>query len=165
MSDWKNVQYKDGKMRTSKSGGGGSSTLAGLDDVDLDNLQDGQIIKWDATNEKFINANESGGSSSHTYSTTEQVVGTWTNGKPVYEILVDCNEFQGSTNQWITTPVNIPNGEWVVSCGFAQHSSLSGNFLYTAFCKFDSSGNLLAWFSGSTYYYARCLIRYTKTTD
>lgn len=86
MSDWKNVQYKDGKMRTSESGGGGSSTLAGLDDVDLDNLQDGQIIKWDATNEKFVNANESGGSSIHMYSTTEQVVAKWIDGSDIYEI-------------------------------------------------------------------------------
>lgn len=86
MSDWKNVQYKDGKMRTSEGGGGGgSSTLAGLDDVDLNNLQDGQIIKWDATNEKFVNANESGGSSIHTYSTTEQVVAKWIDGSDIYE--------------------------------------------------------------------------------
>ena len=43
---WKNVQYQNGKMRTSESGGG---------------------------------------SSTHDYSTTEQVVGTWIDGKPVYE--------------------------------------------------------------------------------
>lgn len=62
MSDWKNVQYKDGKMRTSEGGGGGgSSTFAGLDDVDFSNLQDGQVAKYDAQNEKWVNADESGG--------------------------------------------------------------------------------------------------------
>lgn len=64
MSDWKNVQYKNGKLRTNNGGGGGASALSDLTDVDLNNLQDGQIIKWDATNEKFVNANESGGGSS-----------------------------------------------------------------------------------------------------
>lgn len=42
-------------------GGGGSSTLAGLSDVDLDNLTDAQIIKWNATLQKWVNADESGG--------------------------------------------------------------------------------------------------------
>lgn len=108
--------------------------------------------------------NQQGGYAHH-YSTSEKVIGTWINGKPIYERVIDFTEFQGSTNQWITTPVNIPNGEYVVSCGFAQHPSLSSNFLYWVFCRFDSSGNLQAWFNGSTYYYARCKIQYTKSTD
>lgn len=62
MSDWKNVQYKDGKMRTGEGGGGGgSSTFAGLDDVSLDNLQNGQVPKYNSTTQKWENANESGG--------------------------------------------------------------------------------------------------------
>lgn len=62
MSDWKNVQYKDGKMRTSEGGGGGgSSTFAGLDDVSFSNLQDGQVPKYNSTTQKWENANESGG--------------------------------------------------------------------------------------------------------
>ena len=35
--------------------------LVQLSDVDVNNLQDGQIIKWNATTQKFENANESGG--------------------------------------------------------------------------------------------------------
>ena len=84
MSDWKNVQYKDGKLRTN-NGGSGSSTFAGLDDVNFSNLADGQIPKYDSQSQKWVNANESGGGSGHTYSTTEQVVGTWIDGKPIYE--------------------------------------------------------------------------------
>lgn len=60
MSDWKNVQYKDGKMRTSE-GGGGSSTFAGLDDVSFNNIQNGQVPKYNSTTQKWENANESGG--------------------------------------------------------------------------------------------------------
>lgn len=84
MSDWKNVQYKDGKMRTSEGGGGGSATFAGLDDVNFSNLQNGQVAKYNSTTQKWENSNESGGSG-HNYSTTEQVIGTWIDSKPLYE--------------------------------------------------------------------------------
>lgn len=63
MSDWKNVQYKDGKCRTSEGGGGGgSSTFAGLDDVSFENLQNGQVAKYNSETHKWENADESGGS-------------------------------------------------------------------------------------------------------
>ena len=62
MSSWKNVQYKNGKMRTSEGGGGGgSSTFAGLDDVSFNNIQNGQVPKYNSTTQKWENANESGG--------------------------------------------------------------------------------------------------------
>ena len=86
---WKNVQYENGKYRTGSSGGG-SSTFADLEDVDLSNLQDGQVPKYNSSTQKWENANESGGSG-HNYSTTEQVIGTWIDGKPLYEIVLSCN--------------------------------------------------------------------------
>lgn len=58
---WKNVQYENGKYKTSESGGGGSSTFAGLDDVNFSNLQNGQVAKYNSTTQKWENANESGG--------------------------------------------------------------------------------------------------------
>lgn len=39
------------------------TTLSALNDIDFDNLQDGQTIQWDATNSKWINVTPSGGSS------------------------------------------------------------------------------------------------------
>lgn len=44
-------------------GGGGSSTLAGLSDVSITSAQDGQVLKYDALNSEWVNANESGGGS------------------------------------------------------------------------------------------------------
>ena len=35
--------------------------ITDLSDVAVDNIQNGQVLKWDATQEKFVNANESGG--------------------------------------------------------------------------------------------------------
>lgn len=59
---WKNVQYQNGKYRTSEGGGGGSSTFADLDDVNFTNLQNGQVPKYNSTTQEWENANESGGS-------------------------------------------------------------------------------------------------------
>ena len=43
-------------------GGGGSSTLAGLDDTNISSPSNGQILKYNASTYKWENANESGGS-------------------------------------------------------------------------------------------------------
>ena len=57
MSDWKNVQYKDGKFQTgSGGGGGGSSTLADLDDVNISSPSDGQVLRYDSASGKWVNA-------------------------------------------------------------------------------------------------------------
>ena len=59
---WKNVQYENGKMRTSSSGGGGgSSTLAGLDDVDTTGVSNGDILSYDDSTDKWIPTTPSGG--------------------------------------------------------------------------------------------------------
>lgn len=42
-------------------GGGGSSTLAGLTDVDINLPTNGQVLKYNAATEEWVNANESGG--------------------------------------------------------------------------------------------------------
>lgn len=102
-------------------GGGGSSSLAGLSDVNLTTPTDGQVLTYDGNNSEWVNANPSGGGDSVSwtqlqasgtqiaeidingvttnvyapsggggggsvnYSTTEQVVGTWIDSKPVYQ--------------------------------------------------------------------------------
>ena len=44
-----------------RTGGGGSSTLSGLTDVDLTNPSDGQTLVYDAASQKWVNGNASGG--------------------------------------------------------------------------------------------------------
>ena len=63
---------------------GSGQSLDALNDVDIDDqtLTDGQGIVYDATEQKWKNGSVSSG---HTYSTTEQVVGTWTDGSTIYE--------------------------------------------------------------------------------
>ena len=42
-------------------GGGGSASLAGLSDVSLSSPSDGQVLKYDANAQEWVNSNESGG--------------------------------------------------------------------------------------------------------
>lgn len=56
MSDWKNVQYKDGKFQTGPGGGGGASTLTNLDDVNISSPSDGQVLRYDNASSKWVNA-------------------------------------------------------------------------------------------------------------
>lgn len=53
----------DGTISTT-GGGGGSSTLSGLQDVDIQSPQADQVLKYDSTNNKWINASGGGGGSS-----------------------------------------------------------------------------------------------------
>lgn len=59
MADFDPVSYMMGQ----KAGGGegGSSTLAGLTDVDISNPTDGQTLVYDAETQKWVNAAPSGG--------------------------------------------------------------------------------------------------------
>lgn len=57
MASWKNVQYKNGQYRTSE-GSGGSSTLSGLDDVTISSVSNGQVLKYNSTSSKWVNAND-----------------------------------------------------------------------------------------------------------
>ena len=45
-------------------GGGGASSLAQLSDVEITDVQDGDVITYDSTEEKYVNAPASGGRSS-----------------------------------------------------------------------------------------------------
>lgn len=92
--DWKNVQYKDGKYKTAEGGSGGSSTFAGLDDVDFSNVQNGQVPKYNSATQKWENADESGGE------------GTVTDVKVDGQSVVDPQT--GEANITMPTPPTIP---------------------------------------------------------
>lgn len=83
-------------------------SLDTLNDVDIDSqtLADGQGIVYDATAQKWKNGAVAGG---HTYSTTEQVVGTWIDGSPLYEKVFS---FTANLNAgvWVGTGQYMPDG-------------------------------------------------------
>lgn len=203
MSDWKNVQYKDGKMRTSNGGGGGgSSTFAGLDDVSFSNLQNGQVPKYNSTTQKWENANESGGGGTitdvtvdgtsvvnqqgiaeipaipdglHHYSTTEQRIATWINGKPVYEIVLQVDT---KTNAYATIDVSSLNIDIPLGADIFGRCTLYGtDFTLGSYFQDNNDGINTYLQSNKTTLVVRSrsnyprgenmyvVLRYTKTTD
>lgn len=165
------------------SGGGGSSTLAGLTDVNISSPTDGQILKYNSTTQKWENANESGGggggSSSHTYSTTEQIVGTWIDGSDVWEKTINIEE----TTTHVNTPFTIDietnvgvliehslmyrdssfmNGRWNPLDGYTNQIN---NDMYFNRLYLESNGTLKGYFAGSQGVVTICgVIRYTKVS-
>lgn len=111
------------------------------------------------------------GGSLHTYSTTEQVVGTWVNGKPLYETTVSMGALPN--NAWLTVNHGISDIERIVSMdGYACRLS-TGTFIplpYVGSGQVCLNASLTAVAiqttsdrSGFTESYLT--IRYTKTTD
>lgn len=72
-----------------------STNLTDLDDVDVTSIQDGQVLAWDSNTSKFVNVNQSGGIN---YSTTEQIIGTWIDGKTLYGRVIVINSPASSLN-------------------------------------------------------------------
>jgi hypothetical protein len=107
----------------------------------------------------------------HTYSTTEQVVGTWVDGKPIYEITIDCGYFQNTTNvQYFSH--GISNLDFVIDLqGFFYDSVASGNLPFVG----TASDGISIWVeptqicivtqSNRSSYHYYVTLRYTKTTD
>lgn len=62
------------------------TALRNMSDVDVDGIQNGQILKWNATAQKFENANESGGGGAVIDDTTTSLDKVWSSSKTNTEI-------------------------------------------------------------------------------
>ena len=107
----------------SGGGGGGSSTFAGLIDVSLSNLQNGQVPKYNSISGKWENANESGGSA------WTDVTGTLTTGNT--SITLSDNSITTSSTIEVFNDLDVPYNSKVLSTGSitltfdAQQSDMS----------------------------------------
>ena len=59
MADFDPVSYIMGQ-KAGPGGGGGSSTLSGLTDVDISNPTDGQVLVYNAASQKWVNGSAGG---------------------------------------------------------------------------------------------------------
>lgn len=179
-------------------GGGGASSISELTDVDLNDLSDGQILKYNNTSQKWENANESGGGGGvemlaptpFIYSETEEQVGIWIDGKPLYEVTKTYqydSSWLGKRNSLNHSISNIDKpleckirffntqsdsllGEYVVRDSDDTYTSSTDSFasnlaLENAFFNQTQFGFIM----GNLYQYASINLivtfRYTKTTD
>jgi hypothetical protein len=230
-SDWKNVQYKNGKMRTSEGGGGGSSTFSELDDVSLTNLQNGQVPKYNSTTQKWENKEDSLANLSdvsmlsfsdkqvlsyngrtqkwenrsnsvsrlsdvslnspsdgdilrynaqsgewenavmpdayHAYSTSEQIVGEWIDGKPLYEKTWEFDSAVSiASNSWTDVPISNSTIKGII--GVKGYNLFSGKIsCWNGLSATADSGNYVKILHSRnvsiTVKYL--MLQYTKTTD
>lgn len=114
-----------------------------------------------------------GGSSGHNYSTTEQVIGTWIDGKPLYEkTIVYTPSGTISSN---TTIANIPNAKVMrvteataynpsENRGYALPDVRSNGGTKFTYDNGDVTLEIIndSWSSSWTFYVT---VQYTKTTD
>lgn len=144
--------------------------ITDLDDVAVSSIQNGQVLAWNSTSEKFENVNQSGGSGNNTYSTTETVVGTY-NDKPLYRKIIS-GTF--TTNETIvsgqiyaaTISVSVANiDKLFADCDHSYYTVSSAIRGFIGIIVSDNNEiQPLTRFSRSdaTYYIP---IEYTKTTD
>jgi hypothetical protein len=161
---------------------GSGQSLDTLNDVDIDSqtLADGQGIVYDAAAQKWKNGAVSGGG--HTYSTTEQVVGTWIDGSPVYEKTIITNS--SVTNADVDVDISNLNVDLIIYIGgeysrkvnnlelyypWGENEYNTGNeIVFGSYCRFYKTNNSITYKiihkDNSTTDYQRFTIRYTKSS-
>ena len=154
-------------------GGGGSSSLAGLSDVNLTTPTDGQVLTYDGNSSKWVNANGGGGGGgSFDYSTTEKVIGTWIDGKPLYQKTLSLPNLPNNGSINLTTPNNI---KLLVDVEGVIYSTIDSTYQRPLPFPADGGNQIRVDINNSilrivTYadwslYVGYLTIRYTKTTD
>lgn len=103
--------------------------ITDLSDVNVTDIEDGQVLAWDGVSEKFVNVDQSGGDVTE-YVTTETLIGKWIDGKNLYRQI-----FTGLS-------INLNGDNWVY---------------YNDISYIDSIIDMKAYYSGS-YGYLNCAI-------
>lgn len=114
---------------------------------------------------EYSGSNQSG-SSWHDYSTTEQVVGTWIDGKPLYEQTFNLSsEITIQANSWATTSVSNADKKAIINCiGFNSGGTFFGQLM--ASVDGDPNYVMIGNARPSTAIGIICFVlQYTKTTD
>lgn len=124
-----------------------------------------ELFTWDEV-EAYVNAH-SGGGSGMNYSTEEQVVGTWIDGKPLYQKSISINGVSIPTNQTVTiyTQANISMKYF---SGYLTENNITYVIPEIGVRIQQSGDNIqISSQSGSSWTISEgyVTIRYTKTTD
>lgn len=98
------------------------------------------------------------------YSTTEKVVGTWIDGKPLYQKTYECNELVPSEN-WYTTSIVSPNNIKQIVNTIAGDTNASMTYI-SSIANLNNSGYFGMYNTRSENVRVMYMtIQYTKTTD
>lgn len=151
----------------SSGGGGGSSTLAGLSDVDISTPTDGQVLTYDDTNDEWVNADPTGGSGVN-YSTTEQVIGRWIDGKPLYQKTFSFTLSQNTSKSYKEYAHNISNVDIIFisdASGIVNKTRPNGGTTEEIGIWANATNIIVETGKDRHTYSVTVTFRYTKTTD
>lgn len=137
----------------------GLETISNIEDINIDseNLKNGDVLSYNAKEAKWEN-----NSSLHTYSTEEQIVGKWIDGKPIYEQVINIeNMLEIKSNTWTELPNFPENVKCIIYFVGIQYD---GNVYNTWNLNVSSGGDVVSYrqYSLGINQY---IIQYTKTTD
>lgn len=100
------------------------------------------------------------------YLTTERIIGTWIDGKPIYRKVFTGLDICKKMNAWTGTGVFIQNGDTLVNCRVLRkdlEKSAVGSYIATAI---NVDTKEIQYFGTMSFASANILIaEYTKTTD
>jgi len=170
------ILYKD-KVYGAGGSGGGASAVSDLTDVELDNLSNGQVLKYNNTSQKWENANESGGSAEmlaptpFIYSESEEQVGIFIDGKPLYQKTINFGTLPNNTGKSVAHGAS--NIDAVVNItGYGKVGSSYTPMPYVALQNIngvqitaDATNININTAANRSSWTAYITIKYTKTTD
>ena len=140
------------------SGEGSGLEISQLDDVKITPpLENGDKLVYDKEKGKWTNTTKY-----HNYSTEEQIIGTWIDGKPIYEAVIDIGDvFIANANTWTLLPIFPQNVKCVIKfVGIQQDGDAYNTWNLNA----SNSGDVFNYRSNIVQI-TQYIIQYTKTTD
>ena len=151
-----------------QSGGGGSAVdiLDTKEEIEA-NTESGKAAGAQAVKAMFGELNDN-----FTYSTDEQAIGTWIDGKPLYRVVFPFGALPNNTRKTVNSPVS--NIDKVISLdGFI--STVDGAYYPLPYVNTGSAGSIGFWYQNNAVTAeaganrsncdAVVIMKYTKTTD
>lgn len=144
-----------------------SLQLASIDGVKIaNNTPSTEYVKksdYDALLARVValENNSDNTSTNNVFSETEQIIGTWIDGKPIYRKVINGISFTPASYAWTTSTVSIENIDRVIKCGLGQDGSIIYSFLGNKDNNKIKVWNCLP----QSYTYQIMVVEYTKTTD
>lgn len=143
----------------------GEERLKTIAELTKDEFDKNKISYSYANNKLTISGGFGGGTptpSMHNYSTEEQVIGTWIDGKPIYERVFDVNVTVAGNEVWFPV-VTIDNIKWCLDIKLYYDTGMRGNYEEMSV----SNNYVQVWCSNSCAgrNIRQVIVQYTKTTD
>jgi len=120
-------------------------------------------VSDDAVNGRTVVNITGGGSSGHNYSTTEQVIGTWIDGKPIYQRVITGLSIGQSSGTSYTIPIPSPDLKQIIDSTLMSTLTRYKSMTHPPTWITDPSNIAIRSQESDTY--DTFIITYTKTTD